>query len=67
MNAPILHMCSGAALCMHEVKNVARVIGGPTLYLCEEHTARMIEAAKESGVAARIEIALVDAPTGGPT
>lgn len=43
-------------LCYDEATHECTVLGGPTLHLCAEHAKKMVAAAREAGVAAKIEM-----------
>lgn len=46
----------GEPLCFDEATHTCAVIGGPTLHFCGDHARKMVAAAFEAGVAAKIEM-----------
>lgn len=44
----------GEALCYDEATHTCAVIGGPELHFCADHAKKMVEAAREAGVASKI-------------
>jgi hypothetical protein len=54
-NPEVATLC-GEYLCMDLAEHACRVIGGPTLNFCGAHARKMVEAALEAGVAAKIEM-----------
>jgi hypothetical protein len=42
--------------CPAEATHTCRVVGGPTIHLCQEHAFKMQAACKEAGVASKIEV-----------
>jgi hypothetical protein len=56
VNPPTVVQLCGEGLCYDEATHECAVLGGPTLHFCAEHAKKMVAAAREAGVAARIEM-----------
>jgi hypothetical protein len=53
--ADLLILC-GEAFCDDLAEHRCHVIGGPVLHFCGPHARKMVEAAAEAGVSAKIEM-----------
>ncbi len=53
--SPTVWLC-GENLCTETATHTCHVIGGPTLHFCGEHARRMVAAAEEAGVRAKIDM-----------
>ena len=47
-------------LCMDPATHEASVIGGPRLKLCAAHLQKLVDAAREAGVMAKIEVLVLE-------
>ena len=56
MSAVEIVILCGEAFCHDVAEHRCHVIGGPTLNFCGPHARKMVEAALEAGVAAKIEM-----------
>lgn len=57
----VVELCR-EGLCTATATHRVHVIGGPTLFLCDEHKEKIVAAAREAGVSSKLELATVEAP-----